>query len=412
MRFLFFSGLIAIHLLFYTGDSFVFDSKIGQRHACTKSNAKAYSEDIESRSNEIRGLFRRNTTWFPSAGESDKAGNPIDFPQLEQAEPIKTIIEAITARSRKLNTGTLSLQKLSTEIKSLVSDLEQCTNALLGSDSTLSPDLRDTISAVLKDSLGTICRQGALFSRSICKPRGYAGDFQTIDMIYNYEPPQDLSPLGHAVDQAFLSFRAAKAVQNRRGMLVKEFSQTKAKKGTEPTEITALACGPAREIHDFLRDGRPQSKNATFHLVDIDEEALEFVDGWKRNMHPSTLDQVKLYQKNILRLCCGREKLNLPPQDLVYSMGLIDYFSDKVVIRFLDHIYDMLRPGGKVILGNFHKCNPTRGLMETIMDWKLNHRDENDMHRLFEASKFGSSCSSILRDPEGVQLLACCEKEQ
>ena len=377
-----------------------------------KSNAKTYSEGIESRSNEIRGLFRRNSTWFPSAGESDETGNPPAFPQLEQVEPMKTIIEAITASSKKLNTGTLSLQKQSTEIKSLVSDLEQCTNTLLGSDSTLSPDLRDTISAALKESLGTICMQGALFSRSICKPRGYAGDFQTIDMIYNYEAPQDLSPLGYAVDQAFLSFRAAKAVQNRRGMLHKEFSQTKAKKDTAPTEITALASGPAREIQDFLRDGHPESKNVNFHLIDIDEEALQFVDSWKRNLHSSTPDQVNLYQKNILHLCSGREKLNLPPQDLVYSMGLIDYFSDKIVIRLLDHIHDMLRPGGKVILGNFHKCNPTRGLMETIMDWKLNHRDEEDMHRLFEASKFGSSCSSILRDAEGIQLLACCEKEQ
>ena len=72
---------------------------------------------------------------------------------------------------------------------------------------------------------------------------------------------------------------------------------------------------------------------------------------------------------------------------LVYSIGLIDYFADNFVVSLLDYCYELLAPGGKVILGNFHPQNTTRALMEYILDWKLIHRDEHDMNRLMAASR-------------------------
>ena len=61
-----------------------------------------------------------------------------------------------------------------------------------------------------------------------------------------------------------------------------------------------------------------------------------------------------------------------------------DYFGDELAVTLLNWVHDRLRPGGRVILGNFHPRNPTRALMDHVLDWKLVHRDESDLNRLFE----------------------------
>ena len=114
----------------------------------------------------------------------------------------------------------------------------------------------------------------------------------------------------------------------------------------------------------------------------------------------------KCFQSNLVYLALGRQELALPPQDMIYSIGLIDYFSDPFVVKLLDYIHDRLRPGGRVVLGNFHPRNPTRLWMDVVLQWKLIHRDEDDMNRLFRASRFGEDCTEILYEATGVNLFA------
>ncbi|MEM7038428.1 MAG: hypothetical protein AAF570_15695, partial [Bacteroidota bacterium] len=140
------------------------------------------------------------------------------------------------------------------------------------------------------------------------------------------------------------------------------------------------------------------------HLIDIDLQALDFVQqridaaGLQSQMHP--------VNGNLVYLALGRHQLDLPPQHLMYSIGLIDYFNDHFVLNLLNYCHDNLLPGGKVILGNFHPKNPDKALMDHILDWKLIHRTEADMDRLFSASKFGQPCSEIRFEEEGVNLFA------
>jgi extracellular factor (EF) 3-hydroxypalmitic acid methyl ester biosynthesis protein len=75
------------------------------------------------------------------------------------------------------------------------------------------------------------------------------------------------------------------------------------------------------------------------------------------------------------------------------------------VIRLLDAIHDRLRPGGRVIVGNIHPDNPSRAVMDHVLDWKLIHRSEDDMNRLFEASKSGR-CDEIRFEAERINLFA------
>ena len=243
--------------------------------------------------------------------------------------------------------------------------------------------------------------------RMYAKPRGYAGDFLTIDWIYQ-NCPQGTGRLGPLLDRCFLDQPAARAVRNRRGLLAEYIQSALKQVEGRSAQITSLACGPAAEIFDVFETlDDPTRLHAT--LIDIDWQALAFVSD--KCDHYNLRRQVELVNGNLVYLAMGRQQLKLGPQDLVYSIGLIDYFSDKFVIQLLNYVYDLLRPAGKVVLGNFHPKNPNKALMDHILDWKLIHRSEEDMNRLFMASSFARPCTDIRFEEAGVNLFAECVKQ-
>ena len=107
----------------------------------------------------------------------------------------------------------------------------------------------------------------------------------------------------------------------------------------------------------------------------------------------------------------NREKIDLRDQDLIYSIGLIDYFNDDFVVKLLNYIHGALATGGKVILGNFHPRNPDKALMDHVFDWRLIHRTEADMDRLFRASAFQRDCTNVRFEEQGINLSADCVKQ-
>ena len=168
--------------------------------------------------------------------------------------------------------------------------------------------------------------------------------------------------------------------------------------------VTSLACGPAREVFDVFAELGHDGFDVT--AIDIDHDALALLNS---QIQESSVP-IRPVHGNLIYLATGRQKLDLPPQDLMYSIGLIDYFNDNFVIKLLNWIHDRLRPGGRVILGNFHPKNSTRAFMDYALDWRLIHRDEAKMDELYRASKFGKPCSRILFEEEGVNLFAECVK--
>jgi hypothetical protein len=48
--------------------------------------------------------------------------------------------------------------------------------------------------------------------------------------------------------------------------------------------------------------------------------------------------------------------------------------------------------------------------MDSVLEWKLVHRSEEDMHRLCEASQFASRFDRIVFEDQGVNLFAFIRK--
>ena len=245
-----------------------------------------------------------------------------------------------------------------------------------------------------------------VIGRCYTKPRGYAGDYMTIEWIYRTEPG-GVPPLGVLLDACLLDIPVAVAVRNRRGLLTEEILEIVADRDGEQAQVMSLACGPAREIFDvFALLGEQAPLRAT--LVDFDNEALAYVAEHRDRL--GLADAVDLAANNLIHLALGRKTLDVAPQDLIYSIGLIDYFADELVVKLMNLIHSLLRPGGKAILGNFHTSNPCKAFMDHVLEWRLIHRDEADMDRLYRMSAFGRACTNIRFEDQGVNLFAACVK--
>ncbi|MED5812267.1 class I SAM-dependent methyltransferase [Mycolicibacterium sp. 050232] len=244
-----------------------------------------------------------------------------------------------------------------------------------------------------------------LVDRSYTKPRGYAGDYLTLQMVYD-DKPDGVRRLGPYIDEWFLGIPASRAVKNRRQLLRDIIIDTAQHCQGRPTAITSLACGPAREIFDTFAEAECPDIIAT--CLDIDDQALGYAQGIAHSL--GVTGRVAFVQANIVKVALGRQTLELGDQDLVYSIGLIDYLADHHVVKLLDWIYHHLRPGGTAIVGNFDTANPDRAFMDHLLDWKLIHRSPQDLADLFAQSIFGAAPVEVRREATGINLFASASR--
>ena len=164
--------------------------------------------------------------------------------------------------------------------------------------------------------------------------------------------------------------------------------------------IMSLACGPAREVFDVF-ETLPDASRLKATLIDFDLQALAHVA--ERRDRLGLQRSMTLTPENLIHLAIGRKTIAVDEQDLVYSIGLIDYFPDELVVKLMSLIHGLLRPGGKAILGNFHPTNACKAFMDHVLEWRLIHRSEADMDRLYRASAFGRDCTNIRFEDQGDQ---------
>jgi extracellular factor (EF) 3-hydroxypalmitic acid methyl ester biosynthesis protein len=82
---------------------------------------------------------------------------------------------------------------------------------------------------------------------------------------------------------------------------------------------------------------------------------------------------------NLLKKTVNPLKTEGAQYDFIYCAGLFDYLSDRVCQRLLSLFCDWTMPGGTVLATNVHPDNPTRFIMEHVVEWHLIHRTMRDM---------------------------------
>lgn len=314
------------------------------------------------------------------------------------------LTRALTRLDRRVADGASPTPLDRQRIQALFASWNRQLQQALGSRSSLDDRIRPLVCQWLRDQVQPYILRSSIGYRAIRKPEGYAGDFSTILELYE-RSPRGADPVGELMDAAILRLDAAWAVYHRRRLLAGEIQRTHARVEGRPVRVTSLACGPAEELVEAcaaLEGGRPLE----MVLMDIDAGALDHA---RRVLDiPGSPHTVTGLRCNLIHVASGRTSLDLPSQDLIYSAGLIDYLNDDVVVGLMDAAHRWLRPGGRLILGNIHPCNPDRAFMDHVAEWPLIHRTEADMDHLYRRSRFGQPCTRIRFEPQGLNLFAEC----
>lgn len=245
--------------------------------------------------------------------------------------------------------------------------------------------------------------EGQIWKRSYEKPLGYPGDFEVMNYVYAWRR-QGASAFGKLLHRIGLD--GMECIANRMVMMQQTIAEVVAKKGG-PVQITNLACGPAQEIVNYLRLGTlPEDVHIT--LIDQDHQAL--TQAYERT-YPETLRLKGQATVNCLHVSFGQllkgERLldKIPPQDLIYTVGLIDYLNAAKARPLIDGLYRRLAPGGFLVIGNVKK-GPF-GLLwpaEFLCDWSLVYRTEEEMFAL--AKDLPSATVTLKADAtDRIQLL-------
>jgi extracellular factor (EF) 3-hydroxypalmitic acid methyl ester biosynthesis protein len=343
-----------------------------------------------------------------STGESvlfaDQSRDPIVRKAQDEIDAFKKLMVHLDKEGIK--NGNITEESYGNFIHTAKGLLSTC-REVLGPASGLSEGAKTQIGARLQHEMLPYVLTTETADRFYSKPRGYAGDYLAIQKIYD-NVPGGTGRLGPLVDRLFLDIEPSRAVRNRRALFADEIVSTVHAKPSGPVKVMCMASGPATEVFDAFARLEDKSR-LRVTLLDIDLQSLAYVDEIrsKRNL----TSNITLINENLIALYLGRSKTKVEPQDLIYSIGLIDYLNDKLVNRVLAYSYENLAPGGRVILGNFHPRNPAKEFMDYVLEWNLIHRTEADMNRLFKNSLFGRTCTKIQFEALGINLFAECTRE-
>jgi extracellular factor (EF) 3-hydroxypalmitic acid methyl ester biosynthesis protein len=243
--------------------------------------------------------------------------------------------------------------------------------------------------------------------RAYFKPKGYAGDFLMMEHIYANTPKGE-GRLGELIDTFCLERPGSLAIHGRRKLIKNELTRMSndLHKQGKITRIMNLACGPNRELFDFIAEC-DHSESVEALCVDIDAEALQYTNQYV-NIFPH-MASIRLMSENVIKWSLGRASHKIEPMDIIYSAGLCDYLDTRLFRALVTQCYKHLKPGGSLLLGNF-TAYPDSLFLDKILKWELIYRDADELKELFKPTPFGENVV-ILAEKENVNLFALATKD-
>lgn len=222
-------------------------------------------------------------------------------------------------------------------------------------------------------------------------PRGYQGDFETIEAIIQYKNFAPENTLAYAFEDYFLHSPIAQQHRNKVHQqyeaIIKCIQQDK------DAKILSIGCGTSEDIYKAKNEIK--KSNARITLLDIDGDALNYslckLDTIKTKIH--TL------QGNIYKLLHQIDEV----YNLILIGGVFDYVSEKFIINILKKLFDYnLYNEGEILFTNIANNNPFKIALEYFFDWFLIERsEENIMHILKEC---GIDLNTICIEKENTNL--------
>jgi extracellular factor (EF) 3-hydroxypalmitic acid methyl ester biosynthesis protein len=230
-------------------------------------------------------------------------------------------------------------------------------------------------------------------------PRGYAGDFETVEYLWRQRNGAPHGQLPYFLEQYALASPIAQQHRNKIDIQAAELLATvsRGRRG-EPARILILAAGGCPD----LRQAEPALADHPFEvtLLDQDPEALAFSASQLRRVR----DRVALVTANVVR---GLPHVARQGRfDLVLAGGLFDYLPDRVAVRVLRIARQrLLVTGGRFIFTNIGRGNAYQTWIEYMAEWFLIHRSDREVAQLCASAGFNPEAVGIETDRTGLTLV-------
>jgi len=261
------------------------------------------------------------------------------------------------------------------------------------------------------------------------RPRGYVGDADTMRFIYAQRFEGD-SPFARLFHRMATDVRACAAVRNRRDYLRAAIESRRYRR------VLDVAAGPAEEIRLALGDA---SLDVEVLAIDHDVQtyrelsasiddprfsvaianALDLASGRRWVATPRREGAPRCFPRRDFRwpralLAPAKYRIRaLRPRsfDLIVCAGLFDYLrtfetASKGTLGLTTTLFDLLAPGGELIIGNFSTEMPRgqRFCMEYFCNWKLAYRSPQELLDFARALPRGEFTARVEAEPEGLNL--------
>ena len=233
-------------------------------------------------------------------------------------------------------------------------------------------------------------------------PRGYPGDFETVEYLCSGANRAEEGTLEHSCEAYALSRAIAQQHRNKVQHQAARILRTMLGNPRQ-TRIASLACGSCPDLRGML-DQLPALAGEIW-LNDGDPAAIEF----SSNALRSVRDRIRFRPGDVLSVSRALPRAAF---DLVLAGGLFDYLDARRAALLLKIAHGLLAPGGVFFFTNIADGNPYRPLIEYFGDWRLIERSEEDVYAMCEAAGIPRSNVAIRREETGLALLIEVERLQ
>ena len=234
-------------------------------------------------------------------------------------------------------------------------------------------------------------------------PRGFPGDFETVDSLRSGRNQARPGTLGHAIESFLLASPIAQqrrnTVQWQAMAILTTLRQRRSRlPHGHPPRVLLMGCGSAPDLQ--LVAGLIGDTHPRIVLNDRDEGALEVALG---RLRPAHLDPITVPGHVVEKLPLLQE---LGPYDLIVAGELFEYLPSRQAADLLRIVYSLLlQEWGRFVFTNTAPHQPYRSWLEHWTDWVVLERSEDDVRELCGRAGVPTDEVALSRDASNQALL-------
>ena len=284
-----------------------------------------------------------------------------------------------------LSESTLSRKRLPIDPSSCGRELDKKVRFMMDKANKLENELTRNeiikVRSLFRRAMCDCIKKSKILKRFLEKPLGYPGDYFMFEMIYNQEILSK-NKIGIYFDRNVLTHPVAQSMIERKECIKNLIDSFITSSNKKELNILNLGCGSARELKELFAS-KKYSKKLIFELVDQDNRALNYA---KTNLSKINANNLNFlyHKKNILNIVKKEDLIlnNGDKYDLIYSIGLVDYFFGNIFENFINNLLRKIKNHVKIIIA----CCSTNSYkdftyLKWFSDWNLVLRCPNRLEK-------------------------------